>query len=79
MLLCKKETRNESYQVNIQLLDHQYEIAVKLMKTDKSELLTVDNPRYEEVIDQYPHLKGVTITEHDKRTSSASTHCIRQW
>ena len=27
----------------------------------------MDNLRYEDVIDQYPHLKGVTIKEHDKK------------
>ena len=53
--------------VNIESLEHQYEMAVKLMEVDKSELLTVDNPRYEEALDQYPHLKEVTITEHDKK------------
>ena len=34
MLLCKKQTRIESYQVDIESLEHQYAMAVKLMKVD---------------------------------------------
>ena len=38
-----------------------------LIKVDKSELLSLDNPRYEELIHQYSHLKGVTITDRDNK------------
>ena len=65
--LYHKQRNEQFHQVNIESVDHQHEMAVKLMKADKSELLTVHNPRYEKVIDQYRHLKGVTITEHDKK------------
>ena len=68
MLMCKKQTRIETYQLTVESIDRQYEMAVKLMKVDKSELLTVDNPNYEGLIDHYPHLKGVTITERDKKS-----------
>ena len=68
MLMCKKQTRIETYQLTVESIDRQYEMAVKFMKVDKSELLTVDNPNYEGLIDHYPHLKGVTITERDKKS-----------
>lgn len=36
---------------------------VRMMKVDKAELLSVDNPNYGELISDYSHLEGITVTE----------------
>lgn len=40
-------------------------MSVKLTKVNKGELLSIDNPMYGQLIDKYPHLQGVRITDHD--------------
>ena len=38
---------------------------VNLVKVNKGELLTLDNPNYDSVIVKYPHLKGVKLRDCD--------------
>ena len=46
-------------------LDGNYQISVKLTKVYKGELLSIDNPKFEQLIDKYPHLQGVKIADRD--------------
>ena len=38
---------------------------VEVTKANKSELLNLDNPRYEEIIKNNEHMQGVTMDDHD--------------
>ena len=38
-----------------------------LVKVNKEELLSIDNPRYDELIKKYPHLRGVEVVDHDPK------------
>ena len=67
MLLCTKQVRLESYQLEIESTNYDFKMKTNLIKVNKSELLSLDNPRYEELIHKYSHLKGVTITDRDNK------------
>ena len=49
----------ETYDVQVCDLKEKFTIPVKVTKVDRGELLSVDNPKYQEMIASYPHLKGV--------------------
>lgn len=68
MLMCNKQARLETYQLKVESIDHQYEMEVRMMKVDKAQLLTVDNPHYEELIRDHAHLKGITVNDYDKKS-----------
>ena len=53
--------------MEIESTNNDFKMETNLTKVDKSELLSLDNPRYEELIHQYSHLKGVTITDRDNK------------
>ena len=38
---------------------------VNLVKVNKEELLSVDNPGYDDLIKKYLHLKSVEVVDHD--------------
>ena len=42
-------------------VNHQFTLPVKATKVNKSELLSIDNPNYCEIINENPHLRGVYI------------------
>ena len=42
-------------------------IPVEVTKVNKSELLNLDNPRYEEIIKNNEHMQGVTMDDHDTK------------
>ena len=67
MLLCTKQVRLESYQLEIVSTNNDFKMKTNLIKVNKSELLSLDNPRYEELIQKYSHLKGVTIADRDNK------------
>ena len=57
MLLCTKQVRLESYsysyQLEIESTNNDFKMETNLIKVNKSELLSLDNPRYEELIHKY--------------------------
>ena len=63
---------------NVKALDGKVEMKVNVTKVDKHELLNVDNPKYEELIASYEHLKGVYVEDNDKKSkmhdASARAH-----
>ncbi|KAK3730894.1 hypothetical protein QZH41_012605 [Actinostola sp. cb2023] len=44
-----------------------FKLSVEVTKVDKSELLYLDNPKYEELIKTYSHLKGIEMADHDEK------------
>ena len=40
---------------------------VNLMKVNKGELLSIENPPYEQLMKTYPHLKGVQLDDTDAK------------
>ena len=68
MLMYSKQARLETYEVKIESTTNEFTMTTNLIKVDKPELLFLENPNYESLIQNYPHLKGVTIKDRDKRT-----------
>ena len=56
------------HHLKIESLDRHYEMEVRMMKVDKAELLSVENPHYRKLINDHPHLKGVSVTERDTKS-----------
>jgi hypothetical protein len=67
MLMCSKQARLETYEVKIETTETNFAMTTNLIKVDKPELLFLENPDYENLIHNYPHLKGVTIKDRDKK------------
>lgn len=66
MLMSSQVTKLEVYDTLIEPLDRNFSISVKLTKAHKGELLIVDNPKYQQLIDNYSQLKGIKL--HDFNT-----------
>ena len=75
MLMSSKCVRMEIYQLNTESVDGNFEMPVKFIKVDKSELLTIENPHYAQLIRDNAHLSGVEITDNDKK-SQLPVHVI---
>ena len=67
MLMSSKLERLETYETEIQSVDGDFSMQVDLIKVNKSELLSIDNPHYKVQVDTYPHLKGVHIHDDDAK------------
>ena len=67
MLITSQVTKLEMYDARIESLDGGFSMEVKLTKVHKGELLTVDNPKYQELINNYDHLKGIKIEDEDTK------------
>ena len=67
MLISSKVTKLEVYDTVVESLDGSYQMSVKLTKVNKAELLSIDNPKYGQLINKYPHLQGVKITDRDTK------------
>ena len=55
------------YNSLIESIDGSFRMNVKLTKVNKGELLTVDNPKYQQLINNYSHLKGIEIKDRDTK------------
>ena len=67
MLMSSQVTKLEMYDTQVESLDGNFSMSVKLTKVHKGELLTVDNPRYQQLISNYSHLKGIEIEDFDTK------------
>ena len=55
------------YNVTIKSLNGKFRLETKVTKVDRGTLLSLDNPKYAEVINKYPHLTGVRMIDGDKK------------
>lgn len=69
MLMSSKAARLETYDLELQSVDHQFSLSVKATKVNKTELLSIDNPNYRALIEKYSHLKGVNVNDNDTKAS----------
>lgn len=49
----------------VESVNNTFQMDVKLTKVNKSQLLLIDYPHYEEIKARYPHLKGVNVADTD--------------
>ena len=67
MLKSSQVTKLDMYDTLVESLDGDFRMSVKLTKVHKGELLTADNPHYQQLIDSYSHLRGVKIEDLDSK------------
>ena len=60
--------RLQSYKVKISSIDGKFEMTTHINKVDKSVLLTIPNPKYEELINKYYHLQRLVKDDNDKNS-----------
>lgn len=53
--------------ITVRAVDGSTELKVDVTKADRKELLMVDNPNYQKIIDSYAHLQGVHMDDSDSR------------
>jgi hypothetical protein len=75
MMVCSTTQKVNSYKVNISNVNKKFEMSTMLNEVDKSVLLTVPNPRYEELLKRYRHLEGVVKDDNDEK-SELPVHVI---
>ena len=68
MLLGSQVTHLETYKTSVSSVTSDFKMDVNLVKVNKEELLSVDNPEYDKLIKKYPHLKGVEVVDHDSQS-----------
>jgi hypothetical protein len=57
----------EVHQVTISDLDEKFKLQTEVTKVDRSNLLSVENPRYKQILSHFNHLKGVTMADVDEK------------
>ena len=55
----------EVHQVTISDLDEKFKLQAEVTKVDRSNLLCMENPRYNQIVHNYDHLKGVSMADVD--------------
>ena len=63
------------YEVKIQSLSGDFDLDVNITKIEKKEMLSLDNPKYKEVLSKYSHLRGDEM-DHDDQKDLLPIHLI---
>ena len=67
MLMGSKTSQMEIYDAKISSIDGSFKLEAKLTKINKTELLTIDNPEYGNLIERYQHLDAVRMDDRDSK------------
>ena len=67
MMLGSATKRVEIYNVSVSNESGSFSLQTEVTKIDRGELLTIDNPKYQEIINSYPHLKGVHMDDQEEK------------
>ena len=70
MLMSSKQVHLETYEVKIESTTNKFTMTTNLIKIDKPGLLFIENLNYKNLVQSYPHLKGVKIEDRDKASCS---------
>ena len=69
MMVCSTTQKINSYEATISSVDEKFTMTTVLSKVDKGVLLTIPNPRYEELLRKYSHLNEVVMNDNDKKSN----------
>ena len=67
-MVCSTMQKVLGYTVTVASVDGKFQATMQINKVDKGVLLTVPNPKYEELIKKYRHLEGVVMDDDDKKS-----------
>ena len=65
----------QEFNVTMRAVTDNFQLDVSVTKIDKRELLLLENPRYEKVLAEHPHLRGVHVDDDDEK-SQLPVHLI---
>ena len=65
----------QEFNVTMHAVTDNFQLDVSVTKIDKRELLLLENPRYEKVLAEHPHLRGVLMDDDDGK-SQLPVHLI---
>ena len=68
MLLGASTREVELATITISDVNRKFSMPVEVTKVDKGELLILENPKYQEVIERNPHLSGVVMNDVDTKS-----------
>ena len=75
MMLGSTTARTEIYLANLKSLDGKFSLDIEPTKVDKPELMSVKNPKYEELLEKHAYLKGAVFEDSDER-SQVPVHIV---
>ena len=75
--MASATARMEIFKTTVSSRSGDYSLDVNLTKVNRGELLSLENPRYEQLIKTYSHLRGVQLDDTDAIASSSCYY--RNW
>ena len=66
-MLHTTNTKIEVYEVQISNMKDSFQINTEVSKVDKQELISLPNPHYQKIIQQFSHLKGIQMEDGDTK------------
>ena len=67
MLMASTTARMEVFKSTVSSRSGDYKLEVNLTKVNRGELLSLENPQYEQLMKSYSHLKGVEMEDKDTK------------
>ena len=67
MMLGSTTREVELSAIKVGSIEGSEELSVDVTKVERRELMMIDNPHYQKIIDSYAHLKGVEMTDYDPK------------
>ena len=67
MMLGATTREVELSTIKVRSIEGGEELRVDVTRVERGELLRINNPHYQKIIDSYAHLKGVEMTDHDPK------------
>ena len=67
MMMHSTSRMIEVHQVTISDLEGNFKLQTDVTKVDRSNLLCVENPKYEQMVNHFEHLKGIKMTDVDAK------------
>ena len=68
MMLGSMTTKVEMYNVNVTSISGDFSMGVTVSKVVKPELMTLENPKYEELMEKYTYLRGIYMDDKDTKS-----------
>ena len=74
MMMSSTTRKLKIYDVEISELSEKFKINSPVYKVEKNTLLSLPNPKYKAILDQYKHLTGININNNDTKPEGASDY-----
>ncbi len=67
MMVATTRNKIEVHKINVKSLSGGFQLETEVTKVNRGVLLALDNPQYLTLINQYAHLRGITIDDTDTK------------